>query len=315
VLGISIRKFILLCGSEKPARRRKEMKIIQTHDLTKFYGKQRGIEGVNLEVNEGEAFGFIGPNGAGKSTTIRTLLGLLHSTSGSAQMFGLDAQKSGRRIREWIGYIPSEVQYYEKMKVLDLLNYSSRFYKKDPGERLSALVREFEVDVDKRIEDLSTGNRKKVAIIQGLLHRPRLLILDEPTMGLDPLMQEKFFAVLEREQGEGTTLFFSSHVLQEVQRMCDRIGVIRDGTLVETASVQELRSRYFLDIRLEQIGGTVRDISDMEGVLSSEIRDGVVRLQFAGDINKLTRELAARKLRHLTISEPSLEEIFLNYYE
>ena len=291
------------------------MYVVETHDLTKFYGKARGIEGVNLAVEEGEVFGFIGPNGAGKSTTIRTLLGLLRSTSGTATMFGLDVYRDAKEIREQVGYIPAEVQYYDRMKVIDLLSYSARFYQAAPDGRMDELIREFDLDIGKRIEDLSTGNRRKVAIIQGLLHRPKLLILDEPTMGLDPLMQERFFAVLERIRSEGTTIFFSSHILPEVERICGRIAVIKDGSIVETASVKELRSRHFLNVRLEHLNGNGKSAIDLDGVLSSQALDGVVNLRYAGDINRLVGELNRHKLRFVTITEPSLEEVFLHYYE
>lgn len=169
------------------------MNVIEIKKLTKYYGKSLGINDVNLEVKEGEIFGFIGPNGAGKSTTIRLLMGLIYPTSGEAKLFGKDAIEFGPEVRKDIGYLPSEIFYYDKMKVIDLLNYSASFYEKDCTKRIKELSDLMELDLNRRIDDLSYGNKKKVGIVQGLLHEPKLIILDEPTGGLDPLMQQKFF--------------------------------------------------------------------------------------------------------------------------
>ncbi|RTZ97366.1 MAG: hypothetical protein DSY89_10970, partial [Deltaproteobacteria bacterium] len=195
----------------------------------------RGIIDVSLQVEEGEIFGFIGPNGAGKSTTIRLLLGLIFPTSGSACIFGKDAIKDGLEIRQYIGYLPSEVFYYEGMKVIDLLKYSASFYPGDHTQRLHELAAYMELDMNRKIEDLSYGNKKKVGIVQGLLHSPKLLLLDEPTLGLDPLMQRKFFDLIRQENARGVTIFFSSHILGEVQRLCNRVGILQQGKLVAEA--------------------------------------------------------------------------------
>ncbi len=200
------------------------MSVIEVNHLTKYYGKARGIVDVSFQVEEGEIFGFIGPNGAGKSTTIRLLLSLIHPTSGSATIFGKDCIKYGPELRQDIGYLPSEVFYYERMKVIDLLKYSASFYPKDCTQRMHELAELMELELNRRIEDLSYGNRKKVGIVQGLLHQPKLLFLDEPTAGLDPLMQRKFFQLIREENQRGVTVFFSSHILGEVQRMCNRVG-------------------------------------------------------------------------------------------
>ena len=183
------------------------LNAIEVKNLTKYYGKVRGIENLSFEVKEGEIFGFIGPNGAGKTTTIRTLLGLVFPTSGSATIFGRDCIKHGTQIRKYVGYLPSEVFYYDQMKVIDLLLYSASFFKKDCTERIHELAEAMELSLERKIEDLSYGNKKKVGIVQGLLHDPKLLLLDEPTSGLDPLMQKRFFDIVARENKKGVTVF------------------------------------------------------------------------------------------------------------
>ncbi|MFA6983455.1 MAG: ABC transporter ATP-binding protein, partial [Sedimentibacter sp.] len=194
--------------------------VIEIQNLTKQYGKHRGIDNVSFSVKEGEIFGFIGPNGAGKSTTIRTLLALIHPTSGSATIFGKDCIKEAPVIAQDIGYLPSETFFYENMKVRDLLSYAATLYKKDCSKRIEELTFRLNLDVTRKIRDLSFGNKKKVGIVAGLLHSPKLLMLDEPTSGLDPLMQQTFFDILREENQKGVTILFSSHILSEVQKMC-----------------------------------------------------------------------------------------------
>jgi ABC-2 type transport system ATP-binding protein len=205
--------------------------VIEINNLTKTYGKSRGISDISFHVEQGEIFGFIGPNGAGKSTTIRTLLSLIYPTSGSATIFGKDCIKFAPEIKKEIGYLPSEVFYYDNMKVKDLLKYSASFYKKDCSRRMKELAEIMDLDLNKKIDDLSLGNKKKVGIVQGLLHEPKLIILDEPTSGLDPLMQQKFFELLEEENRKGATILFSSHILSEVQRLCNRVAIIKEGKI------------------------------------------------------------------------------------
>jgi ABC-2 type transport system ATP-binding protein len=205
------------------------MNVIEINQLTKSYGQSRGIINVSFNVEQGEIFGFIGPNGAGKSTTIRTLLSLIYPTSGSAKIFGMDHIKHATEIKKEIGYLPSEVFYYDKMRVIDLLKYSASFYKKDCTKRMKELIEIMDINPQKKIDDLSFGNKKKVGIIQGLQHEPKLVILDEPTSGLDPLMQQRFFDLLLEENKKGTTIFFSSHILSEVQRLCNRVAIIKEG--------------------------------------------------------------------------------------
>src|SRR4030066_911481 len=230
------------------------MSVIEVNHLTKYYGKARGIIDLSFHVDEGEIFGFIGPNGAGKSTTIRLLLSLIHPTSGSATIFGKDCIKYGPELRQEIGYLPSEVFYYDRMKVIDLLRYSASFYHKDSNQRMHELAELMELELNRRIEDLSYGNKKKVGIVQGLLHQPKLLLLDEPTSGLDPLMQQKFFNLIREENKRGATVFFSSHILGEVQKMCNRVAIIKEGSIINIQDIKTLQKDNYKRIRVQADG-------------------------------------------------------------
>jgi ABC-2 type transport system ATP-binding protein len=290
------------------------MSVIEANHLTKYYGKARGIIDVSFLVDEGEIFGFIGPNGAGKSTTIRLLLSLIYPTSGSATIFGKDCIQYGPELRQEIGYLPSEVFYYERMKVIDLLRYSASFYDKDCTQRMHELAELMELEMHRRIEDLSYGNRKKVGIVQGLLHRPKLLFLDEPTAGLDPLMQRKSFQLIREENQRGATVFFSSHILGEVQRMCNRVAIIREGRIVEIADIRTLQQNNYKKVRVEA-GGLDAAYFDMPGVTNLERHDNAVRFFFKGDINAVMHKIGEIRVSDVTIEEPTLEEIFMHYYE
>ncbi|NOZ73325.1 MAG: ABC transporter ATP-binding protein [Chloroflexi bacterium] len=291
------------------------MNVIETDKLTKYYGKARGIIDVSFQVEEGEIFGFIGPNGAGKSTTIRLLLSLIYPTSGSATIFGKDCIKYGPEVRQDIGYLPSEVFYYERMKVIDLLKYSASFYKKDCTQRMHELAELMELDLDRRIEDLSYGNKKKVGIVQGLLHQPKLLFLDEPTSGLDPLMQRKFFELIRTENEQrGVTVFFSSHILGEVQRMCNRVGIIKEGRIIEISDIHTLQENNYKKIRVvaENLDPALFRLPTVTNLRSNEHG---VRFFYKGDINSIVKKISELDLRDVTIEEPTLEEIFMHYYE
>ena len=291
------------------------MKIMELNGLTKTYGSARGIEDVTFSVEEGETFGFIGPNGAGKSTTIRTLLALIYPTRGSASIFGKDCIRESAAIKREIGYLPSEVFYYDNMRVKDLLAYSASFYKKDCTKRMKELAERMELDLSRRIDDLSFGNKKKVGIVQGLLHEPKLVILDEPTSGLDPLMQQRFFELLEEERAKGTTIFFSSHILSEVQRLCDRVAILREGKLIRLEEIRSLMANANKRVRLESSVPVPADYFAMPGASREERQGGEIRFLFRGDLAVLTAKLAAMKLISLYIEEPDLEEIFLHYYQ
>ncbi|MGO1368170.1 MAG: ATP-binding cassette domain-containing protein [Senegalia sp. (in: firmicutes)] len=289
------------------------MNIIEINSLTKYYGKSIGIEDVNLKVFEGEIFGFIGPNGAGKSTTIRLLLNLIYPSKGSAKIFGKDVIEHGPEIREKIGYLPSEIFYYEKMKVKELLNYSASFYKGDHRKRIKDLSEIMELDLDRKIEDLSYGNKKKVGIVQGLLHEPKLIILDEPTSGLDPLMQQKFFDIIREENEKGATVFFSSHILSEVQELCNRVAIIRKGNIIEVEDIKTLRENNYKKVLI--IGENLnKEIFNIDGISNLEKGDDEISLFYKGDINKMISIINKINVKDVVIEEPTLEEVFMHYY-
>ena len=290
------------------------MSIIQVDHLTKYYGKARGIVDVSFEVEKGEIFGFIGPNGAGKSTTIRLLLSLIHPTSGRATVFGKDVTTHGPEIRRDIGYLPSEVFYYEGMKVIDLLKYSASFYQGDFTTRMHELSELMELELNRTISDLSYGNKKKVGIVQGLLHSPTLLFLDEPTSGLDPLMQRKFFELIRQENARGVTVFFSSHILGEVQRLCTRVGIIREGRIVEISNIRTLQQNNYKKVRVTAEGLGEAAFA-LPGVTNLHHDNGTVSFFFKGDINAVLGKIGSQRVDDVTIEEPTLEEIFMHYYE
>lgn len=291
------------------------MNVIETKKLTKFYGKERGIIDVNLSVSEGEIFGFIGPNGAGKTTTIRVLLSLIYATSGSATVFGKDVVRFGPEIKEEIGYLPGEVFYYDNMRVKDLLNYSASFYKKDCSQRIKELAEIMNLELDKRIDDLSYGNKKKVGIVLGLLHDPKLIILDEPTGGLDPLMQQKFFNLVRDENKKGATIFLSSHILSEVQRLCDRVAIIKEGRIVKIEKMSDLAMSNYSKIKVEAKTPVAEGYFNIEGVSGLKTENHSTTFMFKGDINTVTKKIAALDLVSLLVEEPDLEDIFLHYYQ
>lgn len=289
------------------------MSVIEINNLTKYYGKAKGIENVSMSIQEGEIFGFIGPNGAGKSTTIRTLMGLIFPTSGSAKIFGKDCIKYGKSLRQDIGYLPSEVFYYEKMKVIDLLKYSAGFFNKDCTSRMNELAEIMELDLHRRIEDLSYGNKKKVGIVQGLLHSPKLIVLDEPTSGLDPLMQKKFFDIIQEENKKGATVFFSSHILAEVQELCHRVAIIKEGEIIKTEDIKTLREDNYKKIILRG-DHLAESVFTIKGVSEIVKHDGELQFFYNGDINLILERITSQPLKDVRIEEPTLEEIFMHYY-
>ena len=291
------------------------MKIIEIKNLTKYYGKHKGIENVSFDVEQGEIFGFIGPNGAGKSTTIRTLLSLIYPTSGTATIFGKDCIQFGHEIRKEIGYLPSEVFYYENMKVIDVLKYSASFYPNVDVKRIETLSKAMDLDLNKRIEDLSYGNKKKVGIVQGLLHEPKLIILDEPTSGLDPLMQQKFFDLILAENKKGATVLFSSHILSEVQKLCTRVAIIKEGHIVKVENINDMRNSSYKKVTVESDAVDLENRFVMDGVTNLKKEDGEINFLYKGDINKIIEILHGVNLRNILIEEPTLEEIFMHYYQ
>jgi ABC-2 type transport system ATP-binding protein len=291
--------------------------IIDITDLSKYYGKARGIEHVNLEIGEGEIFGFIGPNGAGKSTTIRILLNLIFPTGGSARIMGMDVIRETKKIKRYVGYVPSDANAYPFMDVNEFLSYCSRYYGiRNSADRIAELSELFELDLKRKIAELSMGNRKKVSIVQSLLHNPKLLILDEPTMGLDPLMQAKFFELLRSENQKGMTIFFSSHILSDVQMLCKRVAIIKEGKVIKLEDIDTLRKKQLKKVHIEFGDYGNEEISTINGIEHIIARLGnMISFMYSGDINELVSLLAGRKIVDLTIEEPSLEEIFMHYYK
>ena len=287
------------------------MLAIKTENLTKYYGKARGIINVNLEVDEGDFFGFIGPNGAGKSTTIRILLGLIKAGRGKATIFGKDVWSQNTEVLAQCGYLPSESQFYPSQTVKDVLELSAKVRKVDCTAKAAELCERLMLDPERKVQDLSFGNRKKVAIVAALQHNPRLLILDEPTSGLDPLMQHEFFEILKEYNSLGTTVFLSSHVLSEIQNNCRNAAIIREGKILLSDSVENLTHTQAKRVQLR---GEV-DLSSLAEVNKLERKDDTVSFLYTGQIHELLELLSRSSVIDLNISEPSLEEIFMHYYK
>ena len=288
--------------------------VIQTEKLTKYYGNSCGIEEINLSVKEGEVFGFLGPNGSGKTTTIRILLDFIRPSSGRARLFGLDAHADSIQIKSRIGYLPGEYGMYEKMTAVEYLQFlgSLRSDKKPPMK--DKLIELFDLDISRRIKSFSHGNKQKLALIQAFMHDPELLILDEPTNGLDPLIQQQFYELILELKERGRTIFFSSHVLSEVERVCDRVAILREGKLVALHEISDLKK-----FRLKSIEVTFKQESDesifrLEGVRKIEKNANAVRLLIDSNINGILRKISEYPIENISCRDASLEDIFLEYY-
>ncbi|MCR5161183.1 MAG: ABC transporter ATP-binding protein [Lachnospiraceae bacterium] len=286
------------------------MEAIRMTALTKYYGKARGIDGIDLSVEPGECFGFIGPNGAGKSTTIRTLLGLISPTSGQARIFGKDITKDNREILAMTGYLPSEAMFWPGMRVRDVLKLSAGLRRKDCSTQAGTLCERLELNSSAKVDELSFGNRKKVAIVCALQSDPALLILDEPTGGLDPLMQREFFSIIRERNHKGTTVFLSSHILSEVQHNCSKAAVIREGKIAACGSVEELAKS---NARRVTVYGDA-PLDGLPGIRDKKTSERSVTFLYSGDMHLLLSRLSEGNVHDLTISEPDLEEVFLHYY-
>ena len=290
------------------------MSIIEIRNLAKNYGKQKGIENISLSVEEGEIFGFIGPNGAGKSTTIRVLLALIRPTAGSAAIFGKDCIKEAAAIARDVGYLPGETMYYDNMRASELARYAADLYGKNCDSKIKELSERPQLDLSRKIADLSLGNKKKVGIVCALLHSPKLIILDEPTSGLDPLIQQEFYNILKEENRRGATVFFSSHVLSEVQKICDRVAIIRKGNIIGVQKISELRANSH-----KKIAVAADDIPDghfdLKGIENYKQEGNSAGFMFMGNIADILAKLSALRVRDVFIEEPTLEEIFLHYYQ
>lgn len=284
---------------------------IEAKGLTKIYGRARGITDVDLAVPEGDFLGFIGPNGAGKSTTIRILLGLIAPTGGTAKIFGEDIRGKRTELLARIGYMPSEANFYRGMKAGEVLAYSAGLRKRDCREEASRLCRRLELDVNKRVDQLSLGNRKKVSIVCALQHAPDLCILDEPTSGLDPLIQREFYRILEERNRAGATIFLSSHVLSEIQKYCKHAAVIKEGRILACDSIEALGHTNAKEVTLTGIAAP----PVLEGMRNIRAEGNTVRFLYSGDLRKLMSALARLPVEDVNITEPDLEEIFMHYYK
>ena len=285
-------------------------KAIEIRSLTKTYGKNRGINDVSFEMERGEIFGFLGPNGAGKSTTIRCLLGLIKSDSGSASILGLDTVKEHKEVLRKIGYMPSESMFYPSMRVSEVIKFAADVRKMDCSQEAAKLCEHLKVDTKKRIDELSLGNRKKVSIVCAMQHKPELFIFDEPTSGLDPLMQAEFFSLVREYNQQGATCFLSSHVLSEVRKYCGKAAIIRDGRLVKVDSIENLSHTNAKHVKIAGISELSLD--SMANVERTE--DGL-EFVYSGNINELLSALQGKNIEDMSIEEPSLEEIFMHYYD
>ena len=287
--------------------------ILEIQNLTKYYGKIKGVENLSLKLEEGEIFGFIGPNGAGKSTTIRSIMNLINKTRGKVLIENKEFNRDNLEIKKKIGYLPSEIYLYDDLTVKEMLDYHESFYKKDIHERRTELVKKLQLDEKKKIEDLSLGNLKKLGIILAFMHEPKILILDEPTSGLDPIMQNVFYDLLKEEKKKGTTVFYSTHILSEVSKICDRVGIIKDGTLIKVEKMEELsrKSLVFVTVTSEQINDIEKDLKI--SVISREANI----IKFGNNLspNELIKKLSKYKIDKILIEEATLEEIFLHYYQ
>jgi ABC-2 type transport system ATP-binding protein len=288
--------------------------IVASH-LSKFYGKSLGIEDLSFEVMPGEVFGFLGPNGAGKTTTIRTLLDFIRPTGGSVRVFGLDPRADGVKLRARVGYLPGELALYERLTGARYLADFAALREGAGRDRIDELAERVGLDLSKQIHELSHGNKQKVGLVQAFMHRPDLLILDEPTQGLDPLVQQTFYSILEEERRRGASVFLSSHVMPEVQRVCDRVGIIREGHLVTVADVGELMSRYMRTLELHFDGpAPTAAFQGLAGVSKVVSHGESLSLSIEGPVDAVIKEAAKHTVVNIETHEPSLEDVFLAYF-
>jgi len=289
--------------------------VIDTAKLTKYYGKQLGIEDVDLEVKRGEVFGYLGPNGAGKTTTIRTLLDFIRPTRGSATVFGLDIRQSSVDIHRRVGYLNGELALYNNMTGEDLLKYLGNLRGGLDWKYVRELAARFQCDLPRRIQGLSLGNKQKLGLLQAFMHKPELLILDEPTNGLDPLMQHEFYDLLTETKKEGRTIFLSSHILPEVEKVCDRVGIIRQGKLVTVETIETLKSHSVrqLEIHFARAIPTEK-FSNVPGIRDILVQDKLLTCNVVGSLDALVKAAAQFEVINIISHEPSLEDIFMTYY-
>lgn len=287
--------------------------ILEIKNLTKYYGKTLGVKNLSLKLYEGEVFGFIGPNGAGKSTTIRSIMNLINKTDGVVLINGEEFNKNNISSKKLIGYLPSEIHLYEDLTVKEMLDYHEKFYEEDIHKRRCELVKRLKLDETKKIEDLSLGNTKKLGIILAFMHNPKLLILDEPTSGLDPIMQQTFYELLKEEKEKGTTIFYSTHILSEISKICDRVGIIKEGHLLKIETIEELHKKNLNIVTIEskKIDKIIKDLK--QDIISKN--SDTIKFKNKLSINLLIEKLSKYKIDKLLIEEATIEDIFLHYYK
>ena len=286
------------------------MNAIETQKLTKYYGKSRGIVDVDIVVRQGDFVGFVGPNGSGKSTTIRTLLGLISPTSGSAKVLGMDSKKDNTQVLKRVGYLPSETSFYSGARVRDILDYSARLRNIDCSKEADNLCTRLQLDTERKISELSLGNRKKVGIVCAMQHSPELYIFDEPTSGLDPIMQQEFYKLLQEKNQQGATVFLSSHILSEVSRYCSSAVIIREGRVIACDSIDALGHNGVKRVTLK---GAL-DLTQIEGISDFSKDADSVSFLYKGDARVPVGHLAQHNFDDLTITDPALDEVFMHYY-
>lgn len=288
--------------------------MITINQLTKNYGKARGVENITLQIPKGTIYGFIGPNGAGKSTTIKCMMNLLNQYEGEIYIAGQLVSNKNYQAKQEIGYLPSEIHLYDNLTVKKMLDYSASFYAKDCSKRRQELVQKLEVDETKKIEELSLGNLKKVGIIIALMHEPKVVIMDEATSGLDPLMQEKFYEILTEEKEKGTTIFFSSHLLSEVKKICDLVAIIKEGKIIKIEEMNQVNTAEMVEVTVK-----TKEIEEIITKLPIKTiqkrKNDEIQFLYEGKIDKLIQTLTKIEVEKLTIEELDLEEVFMHYYQ
>ena len=290
------------------------MNIIQTFGLTKYYGKVRGVENLDLEVKPGEIFGFLGPNGAGKTTTIRLFLDLIRPTQGRAEVFGLDANTHSLEIRQRLGNLPGDVALYENLSGEEFLSLINRLHHNRSGKRKDELAERLDIELSRKIRTYSKGMKQKVAIIQALMNDPELLILDEPTSGLDPLVQREFYNLLKEEKKQGKTVFLSSHILPEVERVCDRVGILRDGLLVDLENIEDLKTKRVRKLELTLKEEVPEERLNIPGTKLLYYENQHVELEVYAHVGELMSRLAELPLEDIVFPEATLEDTFMKFY-
>ena len=287
--------------------------ILELKNLTKYYGNTLAVDNLSLNLKEGEILGFIGPNGAGKSTTIRMIMNLINKTKGEILLNGKILDKNDTSLKQMIGYLPSDINLYEDLTVKEMLDYHESFYKNNIHKRRVELVKRLKLEENKLIENLSLGNLKKLGIVLSLMHEPKLLILDEPISGLDPIMQQTFYELLKEEKRKGTTIFYSTHILSEISKICDRVGIIKDGILLKIETINDLHKKNltFVTIKSREIETIIKDLQ-IE-IISHE--ENTIRFKNTLNIDTLIKKISYYEIEKLLIEEATLEDLFLHYYK